>query len=188
MVNIFWGLILIFFNPNLNFLDLGVIDYLCNILGYALIRSGIRVMEKQYSGASKIQPYVLFMIIHSVVFFLLSVFGYSPVHLPLNIDWAIITVIGLGFMMAGMFMVFVIIGMLIKVVEEDENSFVSVKKLKTICAGMMVIFTLAAVSYFLFQAVPGVSLTLTAILLILKGVFLFEFYRGFVREREVVRL
>ncbi|TFD94514.1 hypothetical protein [Jeotgalibacillus sp. R-1-5s-1] len=188
MVNIFWGLLLIFFNPNLNFLDLGVIDYLCNILGYALIWSGIRVMEKQYTGASKIQPYVLFMIIHSAVFFLLSVFGYSPVHLPLNTDWAIITVVGLALMITGMFMVFVIISMLIKVVEEDENSSVSVRKLKTICAGLMLIFTLVAVSYFLFQAVPGVSVTLTAVLLILKGAFLFQFYRGFVREWKVVGL
>jgi len=175
------GLFFVFFKLNVSFLDIGVTYYLTNIIGYSSIFLGVRELERKYQRISKVQPYVIFMIFHSIIFFLLNITGHSPLTIPMFSYMAVISLVGLGFVIVGMFMVFVIISHLIEQVEEETSGVFKTSRLKILCVAMMMIFVLAGICYFFF---PVGAQILMAILLILKFLFLVEFYSVFLRNME----
>ncbi|ADU32479.1 hypothetical protein [Evansella cellulosilytica] len=186
MINIFLGLLFIFFKPNLSFLDIGIAYYITNIIGYISIFFGVKELARKYNGIVKVQPYVIFMMIHSIIFLLLNVSGNSPLTIEMSSYMAVISLIGLGFIIVGTFLVFIIISKLIEVLKVETSKTVSARKLELVCAAMMITFFLTGVSYFLFPLTPEIPQMMMGILLFLKVIFLFGFYNVFLRNRESI--
>ena len=177
MINVLFGLLFVFFKPNFEFLDIGIVYYLTNIIGYLSIFFGIRELRSRYEKVLKAQPYVIFMVFHSIFFFLLNISGNSPLTMPMDSYMAIVSLVGLGFVIAGMFMVFVIISILIQGLQVEFNT----RRLNFFCEVMMLIFTLSGIFYFF---IPEIAQILTSILLFLNVLFLFGFYAVFLRNGE----
>ena len=177
MNKILFGLLFVFFKPNFDFLDIGVAYYLTNIIGYLLLFIGVRELESVYEKVLKAKPYVLFMVGHSIFFFLLNISGNSPLTLPMDSYLATVSLIGLGFIIAGMFMVFVIISILIEGLQVEFNT----RKLSIVTVLMMLTFALAGLCYFF---IPVIAQILMSVLLFLNVLFLVSFYSTFLRNRE----
>jgi len=90
---------------------------------------------------------------------------------------AIISLVGLGLVITGMFMIFVIISRIIEGLQDEYNT----RRLSIVCAAMMTIFTLAGLFYFF---TPEIAQILMSVLLFLKVLFLIEFYIVFLRNSE----
>lgn len=177
MMNVLVGLLFVFSKSNLEFLDIGISYYLTNIIGYLFIFFGVRQLGREYEKVRKAQPYALFMVFHSILFFLLNITGNSPLTMPMESYLAIISWIGLAFVVAGMFMVYVIISILL----ESLNVEFSTRKLKALCSAMMMTFILTGIFYFF---IPDLSQLLMGVILFFNILFLFGFYVVFLRSRE----
>ncbi|WP_033542156.1 hypothetical protein [Planococcus sp. CAU13] len=179
MINVLFGLLFVFFKPNFEFLDIGIAYYLTNIIGYLLLFFGVRELGRQYEKVLKAQPYVIFMIFHSILFFLLNISGNSPLTMPMDSHLAVVSLIGLSFVIAGMFMVFVIISFLIEGLQAEFPA----RRLSMVVVLMMMTFALAGLCYFF---IPGIAPILMSVLLVLNVIFLFGFYSLFIRNNERV--
>lgn len=177
MINILFGLLFVFSKSNFNFLDIGIAYYFTNIIGYLLLFWGLRDLGREYEKVLKAKPYVIFMVFHSILFFLLNITGNSPLTMPLESYLAIISLVGLGFVIAGMFMVFVIISILL----ENLKVEFSTRRLRALCSAMMMTFILAGIFYFF---IPDLAQTLMGVLLFFNVLFLFGFYIVFLRNKE----
>ncbi|WP_203333603.1 hypothetical protein [Planococcus beigongshangi] len=179
MINVLFGLLFVFFKPNFEFLDIGIVYYLTNIIGYLLLFLGVRELGRQYEKVLKAQPYVIFMVVHSIFFFLLNISGKSPLTIPMDSRLAIVSLVGLGFAIAGMFMVFVIISFLIEGLQIEFPA----RRLSMVVVLMMMTFAFAGLCYFF---IPGIAPILMSVLLALNVIFLFGFYNVFIRNNERV--
>ena len=179
MLNILIGLLFVFSKSNLEFLDIGISYYLTNIIGYLLIFFGIRELGLEYEKVRKAQPYAVFMIFHSILFLLLNITGNSPLMMPLESYLVIIALTGLAFVIAGMFMIYVIISILLESLKVEFST----RKLRALCSAMMMTFILTGIFYFL---IPDLAQVLMAILLFFNILFLFGFYLVFLRSKESV--
>lgn len=179
MINVLVGLLFVFFKPNFEFLEIETAYYLTNIIGYLLLFFGVQELGRQYEKVLKAQPYVIFMIFHSIFFSLLNISGNSPLTMPMDSRLAIVSLAGLGFVIAGMFMVFVIISFLI----EGLQAEFSTRRLSMVVVSMMMTFALAGLCYFF---IPEIAPILMSVLLVLNVVFLFGFYKVFIRNHERV--
>lgn len=186
MTQIFLGLLLVFFKLNISFLDISLTYSLTNLIGYILIFFGVKKVSRKYEGVEKAHPLVSFMIFHSLAFLILNASGNSPLELPLDTYLAVISFVGLGFVIAGMFMVLVIISRLIEGLEEDAGVTTHTKRLKKLCAIMMAVYVLAGMFYFMFTMVPAIAEVLMGALLLLKLIFLIEFYSIFLKSKSSV--
>ncbi|TFE00568.1 hypothetical protein [Jeotgalibacillus salarius] len=186
MGQILLGLLLVFFKTNINFLDIGIAYYLTNLIGYILVFFGVRALGRKYESIEKVQPLVVFMIFHSLSFLILNASGNSPLTLPLDTYLAIISYVGLGFVIAGMFMVFVITSRLLEGLENEQGETPHTRRLKRLCAGMMTTYVLAGMFYFLFSMVPEITQILMGVLMLLKIIFLVEFYHIFLKSEAGV--
>ena len=184
MINILLGFVFVFFKPNLSFLDIGVVYYLTNIIGYISIFFGVKELARKYQGVIKVQPYVIFMVCHSIIFFLLNATGNSPLTIAMSSYMAVISLVGLGFIIVGMFMVFVIISHLIDALKDETSESFNTRRLETFVATMMTTFALAATCYFVIPMLPEIAEILMGVLLFLKIIFLIEFYIVFLRNKE----
>ncbi|WP_404408032.1 hypothetical protein [Jeotgalibacillus malaysiensis] len=182
MTKILIGLLLVFFKLNINFLDISLIYSFTNLIGYTLIFFGVKEVGRRYEAVGKALPLVSFMIFHSLAFLILNVTGNSPLLLPLNSYLAVISYVGLAFVIAGMFMVYVIISRLIEDLEEEMGVTSHTKRLKKLCVIMMIAFVLLGMFYFLFSTLPGISQMLMGVLIMLQIIFLIEFYNTFLKS------
>ncbi|MDZ5712725.1 hypothetical protein [Jeotgalibacillus haloalkalitolerans] len=185
MTQIFLGLLLIFFKLDINFLDISLTYSITNLLGYILVFLGVKDLGRKYERIEKVQSLVIFMIFHSVAFLVLNATGNSPLTLPLDSYLAIVSFVGLAFVIAGMFMVFVIISRLIEGIE-DGGETAHTRRLKRLCAIMMTVYVLIGMFYFMFTMVPEISQILMGVLLLLKIIFLMEFYNIFMKSKSGV--
>ncbi|KIL51102.1 hypothetical protein [Jeotgalibacillus campisalis] len=175
MNKIFFGVLLVFFKTNVSFLEIGAAYYVTNSIGYLLIFFGVKELGNKVERVLKAQPYVVFMVIHSIIFLLLNTSGNSPLTIAMDSYMAVISFVGLCFVIAGMFMIFVIISLLIEGMEDEFHT----KRLSILCVAMMMIFTLAGLFYFF---TPGLAQLLMSVLLFLKVLFLIVFYHVYLRN------
>ncbi|AJD90324.1 hypothetical protein JMA_10070 [Jeotgalibacillus malaysiensis] len=185
MNKIFFGLLLVFLKLNINFLDISLTYSLSNLIGYVLIFLGVKELSKKYNQVEKIQPLVGFMVFHSLAFLILNASGNSPLLLPLDSYLAVISYAGLAFVIAGMFIVYVIISRLIEALEEEKGVTSHTKRLKKLTVIMMLAFVVLGMLYFLFSALPGISQMLMGVLIMLQIIFLIEFYNTFLKASNV---
>lgn len=180
MMNIFVGLIFVFFKTNLNFLDVGVTYYVTNIIGYISIYFGINELGKVNQKLLKIKPYVIIMIAHSLIFFLLNLTGYSPLKIALSTTLEVtVALVGVVFIIVGMFLVFVIIPLIL------ENLISDTKKelLESLINIMMLLFILSGISAY-FNYIPMLATGFMGVLLLLEGFFLIGYYNAFLSKDE----
>ncbi|MGD7044779.1 hypothetical protein [Jeotgalibacillus proteolyticus] len=177
MNKIFFGFLFVFFKTNASFFEDGTAYYVTNLVGYSLIFFGVKELGMKDEHVLKAQPYVIFMIVHSLLFLGLNGSGNAPLSMPLDSYMAIIALVGLGFVIAGMFMVFVIIPLILEGVGDAFRT----RRLSILCAVMMMTFTLAGLFYFFS---PEVTQLLVSVLLLMKVLFLVGFYTVFLGNRE----
>ncbi len=177
MIIIFVGLIFVFFKTNLSFLDIGATYYITNIIGYIAIFFGIIELGRTNQRLLKVRPYVIIMIAHSFIFFLLNITGNSPLTMPLSTSLAVIIAIGgLVFIVAGMLIIFAIISELLDGLNSKKNKAL----LYNLINIMMLLFILAGISaYFNILAT-----TIMGILLLLEVLFLVSYYYFFLSKNE----
>ncbi len=181
MINIFVGLIFVFFKTNLNFLDIGVTYYVTNIIGFISIYLGINELGKMNQKLLKIRPYVIIMIAHSLIFFLLNVTGNSPLKIALSTTLeVIIALVGLVFIIAGMFLVFIIISLIM----DDLISKTNKKLLYNLVNIIMLLFILSGISAYFKNYIPMVATVLMGALLLLEVIFLISYYYVFLSKDE----
>ncbi|MDG5472055.1 hypothetical protein P6709_09855 [Jeotgalibacillus sp. ET6] len=179
MNKIFFGFLFVFFKTNTSFFEDGTAFYGTNLVGYSLIYFGVKELGMKNESILKTQPYVIFMIVHSILFLGLNGSGNSPLSMALDSYMAAIALVGTGFVIAGMFMVFVIISFLL----EGLGDEFSTRRLSILCAAMMTIFTLAGLFYFFS---PEIAQLLVSVLLLLKVMFLVGFYTVILGNRESI--
>ncbi|MEC5425764.1 hypothetical protein QGM71_20045 [Virgibacillus sp. C22-A2] len=184
MVNIFFGLIFVFFKTNLSFLDIGAIYYLTSIIGYMSIFFGIRELGSKNQKLIKIKPYIIFMIYHSIVFFFLNITENSPLTIALSTSLGtFISLVGLGLIIVGMFMIFIIIFLLIECLNDKTSKTFNNKLLYNLTNIMMLTFVLAGVSS-IFNFIPMLVNTLMGVLLLLEVLFLISYYNVYFVKNE----
>lgn len=188
MGKILLGLLFVFFKLNINFLDISLIYSLTNLIGYILLFFGVQEVSRRYERVGKAQPLISFMIFHSLAFLILNASGNSPLLLPLHSYLAIISYIGLAFIIAGLFMIYVIISRLIEGMEEETGVTEHTKRLKKLCTIMMIVFVLLGMFYFLFSTLPGIAQIMMGVLIMLQIIFLLEFFNVFLKSRSHVKV
>lgn len=177
MLNIFFGFIFIFFKANLNFWDIGAIYYLTNIVGYISIFWGIKELGRRNPSLLKIKPYIIFMLFHSIVFFFLNITGNSPLTIALSTSLGtIISLIGAGLIVMGMFMAFIIIFLLVEALNAVKAF--DKKRIYNLTSLMILTFILAGASAIL-NINPLYENTLMGVLLLLEVFFLLNCYNAF---------
>ncbi|CEG27170.1 hypothetical protein [Bacillus sp. B-jedd] len=180
MLNIFVGLIFVFFKTNFSFWDIGPTFYITNIIGYVLIFFGLNELERTNQPILKAKPYVIIMIAHSMIFFLLNITDHSPLTMGMSTTLEqIIVLAGVALIMAGMFMVFIIIFQLMDGLTSNMNKEV----LYNLVTIMILLFILAGIDAF-FNFVPTLSTIIMGALLLLEVLFLFCYYNAFVIKNE----
>ncbi|NIK12571.1 hypothetical protein [Alkalibacillus almallahensis] len=178
MINIFIGFIFVFFKTNLSFLDVGMTYYITNLIGYVSIYVGVQELEKTNQRLLKLKPYVIVMMAHSIIFFLLNITGHSPLTMGMStpletfIAWS-----GAILIFAGMFMIFIIIF-------ELMDGLTGKNKLSyNLVSIMMFLFILACISAILnFSSM--FSTTIMVALLLVEVIFLISYYYVFLARNE----
>lgn len=180
MINIFAGLIFVFFKTDLSFWDIGAIYYITNIIGYVSIFFGVKELGRSNQKILKVKPYVIIMIAHSFIFLLLNITDNSPLTMGMSTRLeTIIVIAGVVFIVAGMFMVFVIISQIM----DSLTSDMSKKVLYNLVNIMMLLFILAGISA-IFNFMPMLATTIMGALLLLEVLFLISYYYVFLNENE----
>lgn len=176
MINIFVGLIFIFFKTNLSFLDIGVTYYVTNIIGYMSIYLGINELGKTNQKLLKIRPYIIIMIAHSLIFFLLNITDNSPLKVALSsTPEVIIALVGFMFIIAGMFLVFVIISLILDNLISKANK----ELLYNLVNMMMLLFILSGISTYFQNYIPMLATVIMGALLVMEVLFLISYYYVF---------
>lgn len=184
MINIFIGLLLVFCKTNLSFIDIGATYYITNMIGYIAIFFGIKELGTENKQFIKAKLYTAFMIFHSVLFILLNITENSPVTMALSTTLGmVISYLGLGFIIVGMFMIIYIIYLLIEGFKNELSNAFTLRKLDYIANIMVLAFLLAAIS-FIFNFIPMLAETLMAVLLLLKILFLVFYYNELLKKKE----
>lgn len=184
MINILFGLFLVFFKTNLNFVEIGTAYYLTNIIGYISLFIGIKELGREKLKLNKIKPYIVFMILHSILFFLLNITGNSPLTLSLSTSiGTIISFSGFGFIIVGIFMIFYIISVLIDDFKNDESRSWDIRKLDYLFGTMILMSILATIS-FIFNFIPMLAEIIMGILLLLQILFLVYYYNIFLKNNK----
>ena len=185
METIFFGLLFIFLRINISFIDLGIIYYLSNALGYCLILVGISRLEITYQKLSKLKPLIIVMIFHSVIFFILNLTNYSPLMMPLSstID-TFIAISGLVIVIVGMIIVYYIIHFLIETLKDESSLFLKLRTLEQLNNVMTFVFIISGILFFFtyFPMLAGISII---VMLALNGYFLYYFYSNFVIDKWI---
>ncbi len=181
MINIFVGLIFVFFKTNLNFLDIGVTYYVTNIIGYISIYLGINELGKINQKLLKVRPYVMIMIAHSLIFLLLNMTGNSPLKIALSTPLEVmIALVGVVFIVVGMFLVFVIISLILDNLMSKKNK----ELLDNLVNIMMLLFILSGISTYFNNYIPMLATVIMSALLLLEVVFLISYYYVFRSKEE----
>lgn len=176
MINIFVGLIFVFFKINLSFLDIGVTYYVTNIIGYISICLGINELGKINQKLLKVRPYVMIMIAHSLIFLLLNLTGNSPLKIALSTPLEVMLALGGGvFIVAGMFLIFIIISLIL----ENLGDITNKPQLDNLVNMMMLLFILTAISTFFQNYIPMLATVLMGTLLVVELLFLLRYYSVF---------
>lgn len=180
MINILVGLIFVFFKTNFSFWDIGAIYYITNIIGYISILFGINELGRKNPSILKVKPYVIIMIAHSIIVFLLNITGNSPLKMAMSTMLeTIIVLTGLVFVVAGMFMVFIIIFQLMDGLPDQMYK----KLLYNLVSIMMFLFILAGINAIL-DIIPVIVTTAMGALLLLEVLFLISYYFIFLTKTE----
>lgn len=69
---IFSGIFFIFIQFNLKIIDPSSLYYVFNTIGYILLFLGLKQIKPRFRHTVKIQPYIIFMIVHSLLFTILN--------------------------------------------------------------------------------------------------------------------
>lgn len=180
MINIFVGLIFVFFKTNFSFWDIGAIYYITNIIGFISILFGLNELGRKSLSILKVRPYVIIMIAHSMIVFLLNITGNSPLTMGMSTMLeTMIVLTGLVFVVAGMFMVFIIIFQLMDGLTSSMNK----KILYNLVSIMMFLFILAGINA-VFNFIPVLETTVMGALLLLEVLFLIIYYFVFLTKTE----
>ncbi|MEN2766065.1 hypothetical protein [Ornithinibacillus xuwenensis] len=178
MINIFVGLIFVFFNTNFSFWDIGAIYYITNIIGYVSIFFGVNELGRTNQRILKVKPYVITMIAHSIIFFLLSITDNSPLTMDMSTTIeTIIVLVGVVFIVAGMFMVYIIIFQMMDSLTGQTDT----KPLYNLVNIMLLLFILAGMSA-VFNFIPMLVTTLMGALFLLEVLFLISYYYVFLAK------
>ncbi|WP_350487359.1 hypothetical protein [Solibacillus sp.] len=181
MINIFVGLIFVFFKTNLSFLDIGVTYYVTNIIGYMSIYLGINELGKTNQKLLKIRPYIIIMIAHSLIFFLLNITDNSPLKVALSsTPEVIIALVGFVFIIAGMFLVFVIISLILDNLISKANKELLYNQVNM----MMLLFILSGISTYFQNYIPMLATVIMGALLVMEVLFLISYYYVFRSKDE----
>lgn len=178
MLNIFVGLIFVFFKTNFSFWDIGMTFSITNIIGYVLIFFGLNELGRTNQTVLKARPYAIIMIAHSIIFFLLNITDHSPLTMGMSTTLEqIIVLSGAALIAAGMFMVFIIIFHLMDGLTSNMNKEI----LYNLVIIMIILFILAGIGA-IFNFMPTLSKTIMGALLLLEVVFLFYYYNAFLSK------
>ncbi|MGN7407719.1 hypothetical protein [Sporosarcina sp. SAFN-010] len=170
------GLLFIFAKFNLQFLETRALYYVTNTIGYIFIYFGLRGISSGVESIRRIQPVVLFMILHSLAFSVLNGSGHSITTIPLSTG--IDTVIALSLTslaVAGMIMIFYIIHQLILAVRNNTDDFTSysnITMLEKFPSLLVVLLIITAVLFFTMPSVAPISMIL---LLVAEAFFILNF-------------
>lgn len=180
MINIFVGLIFVFFKTNFSFWDIGATYYITNIIGYVSIFFGVNELGRTNQRILKVKPYVIFMIAHSIIFFLLNITDNSPLTMGMSTMLETnIVLVGVVFIVTGMFMVFIIIYQLMDALTSNRSK----KILYNLVNFIMLLFILAGISA-IFNFIPMLSTTIMGALFLLEVLFLISYYYVFLTKNE----
>lgn len=183
LFNILIGFCFIFFKTNLSFIEVGTVFYLTNLVGYLSIYAGIKELAAENKKLSQLNPYIIFMFFHSILFLLLNITGNSPTSIALTTPLRVVSaMMGLGLMMIGMFMILYIIYRLLEVMRHELH-IISIKKIDNLFSAMLLASFLACVS-FIFNFIPLLAETLMGVLLFLEVCFLFCYYHIFYKKKH----
>ena len=181
MITIFVGLIFVFFKTNLNFLDSGVTYYVTNLIGYLLIYLGMNELGRGNQKLLKIRPYVVVMIAHSLIFWLLNSTGNSPLTIALSTPLGVmLALVGAALMVAGMFIVFVIISQILEHVLPKTDKAL----LENLVNIMMLLFILSGISTYFQNSIPLVATVVMVALFVVEILFLIRYYYVFRSQDE----
>lgn len=183
METLFFGLLLIFFKTNMNFIEIGFVYYFANILGYFLIYLGITKVGGKYEKLNKLKPLAIVMIIHSLIFLLLNLTNNSPVTVPFSGDFTLVIVLfGTAMIIVGMFVVYYVIHILMETFKYEHSEILGIKKMSQLNNAMTIVFLFTGVSFFI-NYILIISALLMSGLLILQIIFLFHFYNNLVKSK-----
>lgn len=170
------GLLFIFAKFNLQFLETGALYYVTNTIGYIFIYFGLRGISSGVESIRRIQPVVLFMILHSLAFSVLNGSGHSITTISLSTGIGTVIALSLtSLAMAGMIMIFYIIHQLILAVRnntEDFTSYSNITKLEKFPSILVVFLIITAVLFFTMPSVAPISMIL---LLVAEAIFILNF-------------
>ncbi|WP_341323577.1 hypothetical protein NSQ62_08910 [Solibacillus sp. FSL H8-0523] len=157
-------------------MDIGVTYYVTNIIGYMSIYLGINELGKTNQKLLKIRPYIIIMIAHSLIFFLLNITDNSPLKVALSsTPEVIIALVGFVFIIAGMFLVFVIISLIL----DNLISKVNKELLYNLVNMMMLLFILSGISTYFQNYIPMLATVIMGALLVMEVLFLISYYYVF---------
>lgn len=186
METLFFGLLLIFFKTNMNFVEIGIVYYLTNILGYLLIYLSIKNVGRKYGRLNKLKPLAIVMIIHSLIFLSLNLTNNSPVTMPFSGDLTLMIVIfGTAMIIAGMFVVYYLIHTLMETFKYEHSEISGIKKMNQLNNTMAILFIFTGFSFFI-NYILIISAILMNGLLILQVIFLIYFYNSLVRTNDKI--
>ena len=182
METLFFGLLLIFFKTNMNFVEIGIVYYFTNIVGYFLIYLGINKIEKKYEKLNKLKPLAIVMIIHSLIFLLLNLTNNSPVTMPFSGDLTLVIVLfGTAMIIVGMFVIYYVIHTLMETFKYEHSEIPGIKRMSQLNTAMTTVFIFTGISFFI-NYILIISALLMSALLILQVIFLIYFYNNLVKN------
>lgn len=186
METLFFGLLLIFFKTNMNFIEIGIVYYFTNIIGYFLIYLGIKNVGGKYEKLNKLKPLAIVMIIHSLIFLVLNITNNSPVTMPFSGDLTLVIVLfGTALIIVGMFVIYYVIHTLMETFKYEHSEIPGIKKMSQLNTAMAIVFIFTGFSFFI-NYILIISAILMSGLLILQVIFLVYFYNSFVRTNAKI--
>ncbi|MER2129096.1 MAG: hypothetical protein ABS941_18390 [Solibacillus sp.] len=129
----------------------------------------------------KIRPYIIIMIAHSLIFFLLNITDNSPLKVALSsTPEVIIALVGFVFIIAGMFLVFVIISLILDNLISKANKELLYNQVNM----MMLLFILSGISTYFQNYIPMLATVIMGALLVMEVLFLISYYYVFRSKDE----
>lgn len=170
------GVLLVFAKLNLQFLDTGVFFYATNTIGYILIYFGLRQLHRSSPSFKRIQPLVIFMVLHSIGFTILNGTGNSVTTIAYSSGLATVLMLCLALLsVVGMLIIFHILHKLILTLRNEENYFSTYSRIRNFDKLLGVFIFLVVLTGVLFIVLPAVSKVSMLFLLVGELLFIFSF-------------
>ncbi|WHT48890.1 hypothetical protein QNH10_04030 [Sporosarcina thermotolerans] len=124
----------------------------------------------------RIQPFVIFMVFHSIGFAILNGTGNSIATIPLSTGLATVLVLGLALLaVVGMLIIFYILHKLIMTLRNEENYLSTYSRMRNFDKVLGLFIFLVVLTGVLFFVLPAVSNVSMLLLLVGELLFIFSF-------------